>query len=256
MFSKWFGKARKEPVRAERKPSRPAGGTAWPEEALMAAIAKQKQVDPLVGAKIGGKEVLERLLRVMKDDKGVHVESLFCALGALAGYACQASLRGQAIVRGVDPNAPFNVVQTEDGGTYFFGDLLNGALAEERLSVWTLAAGAAQHHGATSLPDINEIFKRTASAVGTAQFGVPRAIPGHAAGALPAAYLRNLWPALLPIVKKLAGDPVLWPLVYAFAIQEAIAMAKGTLDLHTALTLVMEAAIPMSKVELSALQGA
>jgi len=253
MFTKWFGKSTKELARPERTPSRPAGGTAWPEDALMAAIAKQKQVDPLVGAKIGGKEVVGRLLSAMKDDKGVHVESLFCALGALAGYACQASLRGQAIVRGVDPNAPFNIVNTADGKTYFFGDPLNGALAEEGLSVWALAAGAARHHGATSLPDINEIFQRTASALGTEQFGVPRAIPGHAAGALPAAYLRSLWPALLPIVKKLAGDPVLWPLTYAFAIQEAMAMAKDTLAPHIALTIAMEAAIPMSKVELSTL---
>lgn len=251
---KLFGKSKKEPERVEGKASRQTSGAVRPEEAaLMAAIEKQKQADPLIGAKIGGKEVLGRLLSAMKNDKGVHVESLFCALGALAGYACQANLREQAIARGMNPNAPFQVAKTANGKSYYFGDPLNSALAEGKLSVWSLAAGAAQHNGATSLPDINEIFQRTASNIGSGKFGIPNAIPGHAAGELPDAYLRSLWPALLPIVKKMAGDPMLWPLVYSFAIQEAMDMAKNTIPPHIALAIVMEAAIPMSKVELSSL---
>ena len=254
MFSKFFGKSKSQSAQVETKTPRPAATAVRPEEAaLMAAIEKQKQADPLIGAKIGGKEVLSRLMSAMKNDKGVHVESLFCALGALAGYACQANLREQAIARGMNPNAPFQVAKTKDGKSYYFGDPLNSALAEGKLSVWSLAAGAAQHNGAKTLPDINEMFQRTASNIGSEKFGVPNLIDGHAAGELPAAYLRSLWPALLPLVKKLAGDPMLWPVVYGFAIQEAMDMAKSALPPHIALALTMEAAIPMSKVELSSL---
>lgn len=219
----------------------------------MAAIEKKKQADPLIGAKIGGKEVLGRLMSAMKNDKGVHVESLFCALGALAGYACQANLREQAVTRGLNPNAPFQVAKTTDGKSYYFGDPLNNALAEGKLSIWSLAAGAAQHNGAKSLPDINEIFQRTVSNIGSEKFGVPNAIEGHTAGALPSAYLKSLWPELLPVVRKLAGDPMLWPLVYGFAIQEAMDMARNAIPPHVALAIVMESAVPMSKVELASL---
>lgn len=254
MFSKLFGKSKAQSEQVETKTPRPSAGAVRPEEAvLMAAIEKQKQADPLIGAKIGGKEVLSRLMSAMKNDKGVHLESLFCALGALAGYACQANLREQAVARGMNPNAPFQVAKTADGKSYYFGDPLNSALAEGKLSVWSLAAGAAQHNGAKSLPDINEIFQRTTSNIGSEKFGVPNAIEGHSAGELPAVYLRTLWPALLPVVKKLAGDPMLWPLVYGFAIQEAMDMAKSAIPLHIALGITMEAAIPMSKVELSSL---
>src|SRR4051812_17326786 len=193
MFGKLFGL---KPQKKKEPPMDPRTA------ALINAIRERGKEDPLVGAKLGSKEIFQRLLDGMKDSKGVHVESLFCALGALAGYACQANLRAQAIARGMDPDAPFQVARTSDGKSYYFGDPLNSALAEGKLSVWSLAAGAAQHNGAKSLPDINEIFQRTASNVGTEKFGIPHLIEGHAAGDLPAAYLRNLWPLLLPVVEK------------------------------------------------------
>ncbi|WP_157679272.1 hypothetical protein [Methylovulum psychrotolerans] len=62
-------------------------------EALIHAIRERSKDDPLVGAKLGGKEIFQRLLDSMKNEKGVHVESLLCALGALAGYSCQANLQ-------------------------------------------------------------------------------------------------------------------------------------------------------------------
>lgn len=254
MFGKLFGSSKKEETRTEEKAAKPRSDEGNGQEAaLLRAIEERKKTDPLVGAKIAGKEVLNRLLDAMKNEKGVHVESLFCALGALAGYACQANLREQAVARGMSPNAPFQVVETNDGKSYFFGDPLNGALAEGKLSVWSLAAGAAQHNGAKSLPDINEMFQRTASNIGSEKFGVPNSIEGHAAGDLPIAYLRALWPALLPVVKKLAGEPVLWPVAYGFAIQAAMDMAKAAIQPHISLGIVMEAAIPMSKVDLVSL---
>ncbi len=222
MFNKFFEKL-KTNVAQNKVDTPTTAATVRPEEvALLADIERRKESDPLIGAKIAGKEVLSRVMSAIGNDHGVHIESLFCALGALADYACQENLREQAITKGMNPNAAFQVAKTTDGKSYYFGDALNSTLAEGKLSVWSLAAGAAQHNGAKSLPDIKEIFERTVSNIGTDAFGVPNAIEGHVANELPITYLKILWVSLRPVVKKLAGDPMLWPLVYAFAIQEAL----------------------------------
>src|SRR6185295_15477798 len=115
------------------------------DDSLLEAIRAKRGTDPLIGAKVAGREILGRLIIAMKNEKGVHSESLCCALGALAGYACQASLRAQSL---------------ESGS-------LIKLLAEDPHSVWSLAAGAAQQAGATELPDLASIFKHVAATIGT-----------------------------------------------------------------------------------------
>lgn len=197
-------------------------------DSLLEAIREKRKADPLIGAKVAGREILGRLIMAMNNDKGVHSESLCCALGALAGYACQASLRA----RGLE-----------------YGSLIK-LLAQDRDSIWALAAGAAEQAGATELPDLAAIFKHTAATFGTKSFGIPRFGGGHGAADLPVTYVRTLWPALLPIVRKLTDDPALWPQAYAFAIQDAIKSVEPALAPQVALSIVMESAVPMSKVEL------
>ena len=52
--------------------------------AFFQAINEKRREDPLIGAKIGAKEIFHRIAQGMKDERGVHAESLLCALGALA----------------------------------------------------------------------------------------------------------------------------------------------------------------------------
>src|SRR5262245_52822184 len=101
MFGKLFGKSGNPP------PKKPSSNPA--ADAMVNAIRNQRKTDPLVGAKIAGKEIVARLSNAMKDQRGVHAESLLCALGSLAGYACQASLRAQSIIKGQNPDAGFAV---------------------------------------------------------------------------------------------------------------------------------------------------
>lgn len=174
MFKKLFEKlaGSKPPQQSEPQLS-PAS------EALIRTIREKTTEDPLIGAKLGSKEIFQRLLDGMKDSKGVHIESLLCALGALAGYSCQANLRAQALAKGMPETAPFQTVRTKNGKQYFFGDPLNNALAGSQYSVWGLAGGAAQHAGAKELPDLNEIFQHTSSVLGSDQFGIPRVPENH-----------------------------------------------------------------------------
>ena len=67
------------------------------------------------------------------------------AVGALAGFAAQMAIREDFIKSGkIAADKAFNVVATQDGSTYYFGDLLNEGLVATRqgnYSVGTLVAG-------------------------------------------------------------------------------------------------------------------
>ncbi|MCK9608641.1 MAG: hypothetical protein M0R33_19540 [Methylomonas sp.] len=147
--------------------------------------------------------------------------------------------------------AAFHIIATNDGKQYFFGDPLNNALAGTQHSVWSLAAGAAQHAGAKELPDLNEIFQHTTSVLGGEQFGIPRIPENNSARDTPINYLKANWPSHFPVVKLFCPNSVDWPILYGLAIQEAIDAGKSALDPHLALKIVMESAVPMSKVDLA-----
>lgn len=245
-FSKFSGNKKESSVKDSKSELPPATA------ALLRAIDEKRKTDPLIGVKIGGKEVFQRVLNGMKDNRGVHAESLLCSLGSLAGYSCQASLRTQASNKGLPETAALTTIDTASGKKYFFGDPLNQALAESQYSVWGLAAGAAQQHGCKNFPDLQEIFAHTSQAIGGEQFGIPRLPQGHNTGDIPINYLKALWPVLFPVTQMFCKDPSEWPLVFGIAIQEAIDMCKNTLTPELALTIIMESAIPMSKVDLTA----
>ena len=234
-----------------------AGADAQPasngaEQALLHQIAERSKFDPLIGAKIGSKEITQRLINAMKNERGVHIESILCALGSLAGYSCQAAVRAQAVARGLPELALLTSVETKDATTYFFGDHLNKPLAESQYSVWTLAGGGAQEAGCTNLPDIGEIFNHAAKVVGTPSFGVPRIPDPHKPHDSPLNYVRTLWPALRPPIVKFCPNPEHWPVLLGLSLREVIVMGKTVIDPCIALRLVMESAIPMSKINLSA----
>jgi hypothetical protein len=229
----------------------PSGGGDAPGAASLAEIIKERSKDdPLFGAKAGAKDIFQRLLALLKNERGVHIETLLCVLGSLAGYSCQASLRAQAIAKGLHEEAAFVVVEDDKRTKYFFGNPLNELLAEARMSVWSLAGGAAQQAGGQLL-DVNEIFAHVSKVIGHAQFGIPRLPEKHRPQDLPVNFVKAIWPAMLPTVKAYCADPVLWPILLGLAIQEAITMGKTVIEPSMALKIVMECAVPMSKIDLA-----
>jgi len=219
-------------------------------QAMDRAIAEQQKTDPLIKVKIGGKEIFKRMVGALKDERGVHIESLLSSLGALAGYACQFSVRERNIKSGAkSPLSGLTVATGADGRKYYFGDALNKPLAEDRYSVWSLTAGTVQQLG-KPLPDLTDIFKHATATVGSAQFGIPRMPKGHGTGDLPITYLKNIWPRILPVAQRFCDEPAHLPIVFALAIQDALHLAKDVIDPTLAGTIVMECAVPMSKVDL------
>ena len=114
-----------------------------------------------------------------------------------------------------------------------------------------LFRSAAQHAGAKELPDLNEIFQHTSSVLGSEQFGIPRFPEHQRAADTPLNFLKALWPTFAPRVQLLCPNPVDWPVLFGLAIQEAIYAGREALNPGLAARIVMESAIPMSKVDLA-----
>jgi hypothetical protein len=243
LFGHLFGSSRASDLRA-------SDSERW-EAALLERVKEMTPSDPLIGAKVGGKELVPRLVEAMKDHRGVHVESLLCAAGALAGYACQAAVRTKNRAQGLSELAHLTLAKTNDGRTFFFGDALNKYLAEDQLSVWGIAAGGAQAAGCTNILDIRAIFKHAAESVGSPNFGVPRLPDGHPVHEHPQLYLERFWPKFGPMVERFCPNPDHWPVLFGLVLQELISQTRGALDPCLALQVIMETAIPMSKVNLS-----
>src|SRR5882672_1584571 len=194
-----FGWGRNKKKAADKPPAQPAAQATPPASppAPQAPTASPRapapwepEVDAAANQAIGG--LRNYLLSALKTERGIHAETILVASGALAGYAAihavfeaylkrgraqigdqQAASTGKAIVE----------VKTQDGQTFYFGDLINSFLAashgpaSRQFFVWGYLAGVAINAGVppAELPDINEMFQHTASTVGTPAFGIPRA---------------------------------------------------------------------------------
>jgi hypothetical protein len=213
----------------------------------------------------------DSLLKWLTTERGIHAETLMVAIGALAGFAAQ-----NAAFRSIGPpGTPMPkdaIVVAEAGGQrYYFGDRINGYLVhqtgESAHPLWGYVAAAALEAGLAQadLPDVNEMFAHVAKTVGTPAFGIPRVPEGIEPHLTPRQALEDFWPGaqvllsnaddvLLGGIKSLPlhGTSVAedhWPLVVALVARQYILMAKDTLAPRTALSLVMESAIAMSKVD-------
>lgn len=117
----------------------------------------------------------------------------------------------------------------------------------------SLAAGATQRLGTTELIDINEIFSYTAQTVGGESFGIPRIPDNHKPTDLPIDFVKFLWSKLLPVIEQYCETPSEWSILFGWAIQKVLSMRKGVIDPGLALSIVMESAVPMSKVNIKSL---
>jgi hypothetical protein len=117
------------------------------------------------------------------------------------------------------------------------------------LSIWSLIVGILQHLGAQK-PDVSSIFRHVSSTVGTESFGVPRIPDDHRPGDIPLNYLKVVWPHIFPLVKEISVNPADWPIIFGLAMQEGIVMGKDMVSPTLAASILMECAVPMSKVDL------
>lgn len=218
------------------------------EEHVRAAINQAKAQDPLVGVKIAARGLVQNLLNSMKDEKGVQVESLIILLSSIAGFACQMAIREGLVNSGkITAKEAFIVAKTKDGRKYFLSEMTNHRLVKDQHSFYGIVGYGAQMSGCTKMPDVIEIFEYISSTLGSdiirmpAGFNAPRFSPFE--------YVSMLWPTYQKMLAKECDDPDQWPILFSFALQEILILAKGVIDPAIAFSVALETAVLMSKID-------
>ncbi|MBA4099069.1 MAG: hypothetical protein C0484_20180 [Rhodospirillum sp.] len=195
--------------------------------------------------------IADWLMRELKDQRGIHCETLLTAIGALAGYAAQQALWEGMVKPGKLAIAEaFKVMETPSGATYFFGDTLDSLLVSmepKHVSVWKIVAGGVLAAGGEHLPNTNDLLRHCAATAGTSAFGLPRLPDDHLPSILPRAAVERFWPGARLLLSL--ADPLQWPLLMAHAAQKLMLAMKGSIAPDLAVKIVMEAAVPMSRVD-------
>lgn len=220
------------------------------EAALKNAIEEKRKTDPLIGAKLGANALIQQLSADMsaQNPKGVHLESLLVMLGSLGGFSCQMAIHEGVAKSKKGSSKPLMEVRGADGRKYYFGDLLNAILAEEKISFFAFAGGSVGAKGG-KLPDMQELLGHVSSSLGTENFGIPRYPEGHSAADTPYNFVKALWVSLLPNLKFYCHSPREWPIAFGIAVQNVIEQGKEHIPPEIALQIAMEAAAPMSKID-------
>lgn len=201
------------------------------------------------------------MARQIRQGGRIHAETLLTEIGALAGFAAQIAIRRSIVEpQGLDPSSLLVEVVTKNDEVYYFSDLLNWMLFENMekppYSVWAYLAAAVPNDIKLLLPDVAEIVSRTARTIGTRHFGEPRVPREHMPAKSPRSALEENWGILQSELRSSGRDPAEWPYDFAAAAQWQMLTGGETLALPVAVRLVMEAAIPMSKINPRTVPGA
>lgn len=195
--------------------------------------------------------IADWLMRELKDQRGIHCETILTVAGALAGFSAQQALWEGMVKPGkLAITEAFTVIETPSGAAYFFGDMLDALLASmepKHLSIWKIVAGSTLASGGDHLPDMGNLLRHCAATVGTSAFGLPRLPDDHLPSIMPRGALERFWPG----ARLLLGlaEPLHWPIHMAHAAHKLMQAMKGAIAPDLAVRVVMEAAVPMSRVD-------
>ncbi len=219
--------------------------------ALLQRFAEYDVDDPIPRLRFAGREVTGLLIRVLTEERGVRIEDLLGILGSCGGFACIVGVLHDAARMEHAPQPP-NLVAARgaDGYTYFFGDLPNKALLEDRTALLNLALGTAHALGApVSLEMVHDAMRHVASTVGGDSFGIPRLPPSHVLRSLPMESVKRCWPMVQDVLDRFEVPVARRAAALGFAIQHALELGKDALDRLLAVQIVIECAVPMAKME-------
>ena len=127
------------------------------DEEKFAQIEEQRKEDPYIGVKLGAEDIYHILCNSMRDSDGkIDGNSLLFYTAGLTGYVCQAAVWEKYIARQNMPvNQVFEVVSTEIGKDFYFGEAVNQHVLTSAYSIWKLVAGMYQHlYQGAPVPDI------------------------------------------------------------------------------------------------------
>jgi hypothetical protein len=209
-------------------------------------------------------DLVNNLPRRLTVEGKLHAETLLAATGAIAGFAAQrAVMEGMQPEQVVDPSSGFQIVQTTNGGYFFFGESLDRALLPQSPAdphkLWTLAASGAITAGldGNALPPLPPMFEYVAKALGSDREG-STSLRGCQFRAPARELLMAVWPFALKCFNgQVSGQALKPPMVVSQRWRPVIAAhVANRMIRHTALavpplkalTIVMETAIYASKL--------
>lgn len=191
----------------------------------------------------------------------IHAETILTEIGALAGFAAQMAVRKSMIEpQGMDAASVLQEVVTKNGEKYYFGDMLNWIVFENvgtpPYSIWTYVRDVVPHANRHLLLDVEDIVSYAARTIGTMRFGVPRLPAPHMPHTPPRAALAEHWRTVREEFEASGRGPQEWPYDLGYAAQWQMVTNRERLALPLAARIVMEAAIPMSKIDPRTVPGA
>ncbi len=243
MFGKLFGRNRAETA-SQAEPELSAD-----LRIKRGAIEQGRAGDPLIVAKVGAADINAWLMQAVTTERGVHVESLLVALGSLGGFSCQLAARHALCTMPHHWDHPWAVADGADGRRYFLGDAINHYALEGQYSLWSLAAGIFPQISDRPVPDLGAIVSHVVGTIGGGGFGEIRFPPGTSAGDDPINYVRHFWPPTRAHLDQLGLVPDDWPPAFGIAAQEVLTLAKDVVDPAAALTMIVESAVAMAKLD-------
>jgi hypothetical protein len=218
------------------------------------------QIDPereAVGRALAALLMAEEIKRI----GGVHSETILTVLGGLAGFAAQMSIRkGLIEPQRLDAGEVLAEAVSKSGEKFYFSETLNWLVFENvgqpPYSIWSYVRDAVEQAGGQALPDLGDIVSHVARSVGTSRFGVPRLPPAHMPRLSPRAALDRYWAPVRAELIASRRSPADWPFDLAAAARWQILTSRDRIAPALAARIVMEAAIPMSKVDPATVPGA
>lgn len=224
---------------------------------LAARMPDTRQDDEAFAVQIAVESLARFFPRAVARGGLLHAPTLFCTLGALAGFAAQHALR----TAGRDADELF-AIRGPNGENYWFGERLNATLMPDRLesaSAYSILASEALGLGVSpdDLPDCLDLFERVAKSIGTEKFAAPALPPELQSRLAPHRAIEIFWePTLAALTRppRLAEgcpalEPAAWPGVLALVAAVQLETMQDVIAPAAAVRVFMEAAVPMSKID-------
>jgi len=203
---------------------------------MIAAVENAKENNPFVAYEATGNDLVYAIFDIAKNADGVHLEKALGIVGALAGYSC-------AIAAGLLSEKNANA--TEDAS---HRRLIDTLVYDGNTSLYRVWVSKAAVLGAPASFDLRELLQHTDAQLGTPGFGVPRLPNGRHMSETPLTFVLDHWSELFGILNRYDEHFAGWPLSLAAAGAQLMEMGISAMPAEEALQILMECAVPMSRV--------
>lgn len=226
-------------------------------ETMKSAVEKQIKEAPFEPFIATGQDVADLVLDSVEEEGAHALDTALCVVGALAGHAAAlygAEVHGSMAEGEVMPE-DYERHNGADGRVYFSGALIDEALIGGSNGFWKLVTAKVKSLSGDDLPGLAAISDHADATMGGPEFGMPRMPGGTVCLERPDVLAHHLWAEFLPILAARRDETAGFTLSLGFAAQEIIEEARGTISATDCARILMECAVPVARMDVSAAEG-